>query len=105
MEIAFTHCSNSFLAQAKTMIRSLARHEPAFKLYLFLVAEKSPGVDYRIDNTEVVIVNEKVIPGIEEMILRYSITELMSSVKPMLFQYLMRQNPEATTIIYLDADI
>lgn len=105
MTIAFTLCSNNFLAQAKTLTDSLKEYHPEMVVFLFLVDEKSPLVDYEfIRSAEVIVVNGEIVPGYREMVRRYGILELNSDLKPHLFQYLVKRFPGAAGIYYFDAD-
>jgi hypothetical protein len=102
--IAFTLCSNNFLAQAKTLIDSLREHNPGLKIFLFLVDKKDASVDYSFFPATVIVVDESVVTGFNEMARRYDILELNSNLKPHLFAWLAMTNPDQPKIFYLDAD-
>ncbi|MEO7923960.1 MAG: hypothetical protein ABIR30_09790 [Chitinophagaceae bacterium] len=104
MTIAFTLCSNNFLAQAKTLADSLQHYHPEMKIFLFLVDEKNASVDYSALPAEIIAVNEEVVPGYAALVNRYSILELNSNLKPFLFDWLVSRHPGITKIYYLDAD-
>jgi len=105
MVIGFTLCSNNFLAQAKTLADSLKEQHPEMKVFLFLVDEKNPSVDYEfISSAEIITVSPEIVRGYNELVQRYSLLELNSDLKPHLFQYLVKRFPAATRIYYLDAD-
>src|SRR5688572_17836365 len=90
MTIAFTVCSNNFLAQAKTLSDSLLHHNPGIKLFIFLADELHASVDYGFFTpAEIIVVNEKIVPEFKELVEKYSIIELNSDLKPFLFEYLI----------------
>jgi hypothetical protein len=104
--IAFTLCSNNYLAHAKTLCDSIHRHNPDFTIVIGLVDKKSDLIDYSsFFPAQVIELNEKIIPGFEEMITRYNIVELNTAVKPFFFQYLIKNHPSVDHIYYFDPDI
>src|SRR5687767_2530616 len=105
MTIAFTVCSNNFLAQAKTLSGSLLHYNPGIKHFIFLADEKQVSVDYDFfAPAEIIVVNENIVPGFQELVGKYNLIELNSDLKPFLFEYLVGNYPEATRLLYLDSD-
>jgi hypothetical protein len=104
--IAFTVCSNNYLAQAKTLEQSLRTSNPDFIFVIGLADIKTPDVDYAMFETSVIVeLNEKIIPGYGDMISRYGIVELNTAVKPFFFRHLMQQYPDCASVFYFDPDI
>jgi len=107
MTLAFTLCSVNYLAQAHTLGDSLKRHNPSFHFIIGLV-DKLATKD--IDSTKLpdyplLEVDKINIADFEGMCNRYDITELNTAVKPYYIDYFLKNNPEATNIIYFDPDI
>jgi hypothetical protein len=106
MNIAFTTCSNNFLAQAKTMFRSLQRHHPEFKTFLFLVDKPHPGINYSsLMPAEIIVVDEKIVPGFDDMLQRFTVIELNTVVRPFIIQFLQSQHIGCRKLYYLDPDL
>ena len=104
MILVFTVCSNNYLAQAKTLGDTLLKYNQDFKFVIGLVDRKSDSFDYSKIPYEIIEVEQIGIPYFDEMVLRYNIVELNTSVKPSYFKYLFRKI-DADSIIYLDPDI
>lgn len=105
MTLAFTHCSNNFLAQAKTLLASIAKHGKGMKTFFFLADEKDTSIDYdTLQPAEFNVIDETIVPEFRQLVAKYNLLELNSNLKPFLFQYLLRKYPEATAIYYFDAD-
>ncbi len=104
--IAFTICSNNYLGQALALKNSFLQHNPDFELYIILVDKLSDNIDYKLINSAKLIpVAEIENIYIEELISRYYIIELNTSVKPSVFKHLIKHNPQAEIIYYLDPDL
>lgn len=107
MTLAFTLCSVNYLAQAHTLGDSLKKHNPHIQFIIGLV-DKLDTKD--IDNSKLpdypLLELDKIqIADLTGMCERYDITELNTAVKPYYMDYFLRNNPEATNIIYFDPDI
>jgi len=104
MNLVFTLCSNNYLAQAITLGDTLFQFNPDYKFIIGLVDRKNEIFDYSKIQYELLEVEKIGIANFNEMILRYDIVELNTSVKPFYFKYFFTtEKPE--TIIYLDPDI
>jgi hypothetical protein len=104
MNLVFTICSNNYLAQAIVLGYSLLKYNPAYKLIIGLVDRKQESFDYSQIPFEILEVERIEIPYFDELILKYDIVELNTSVKPSFFKYLfLKYKPDS--IIYLDPDI
>ena len=105
MSIAFTICSNNYLAQAITLGYSLLQHNPEYIFKIGLVDRKNNQIDYSTIPFEIIEVESIGIAAFNEMYKRYSIIELNTAVKPFFFQYFLKNQQSVNTLIYLDPDI
>jgi hypothetical protein len=105
VNLAFTLCSINYLAQAKTLFESLKQTNPHWKFIIGLVDKNDKQTDLSFLECEVVEVEKITIDGFEEMVKKYSIIELLTSVKPFYIQWLFNQYAEAQNIVYFDPDI
>jgi hypothetical protein len=105
MKIIFTVCSNNYLAQARTLISSLVKFAPEYRIFVALVDEMDEHIDYDVLRPATVLpVTELGLPGFRENCARYDIIELNTSVKPSVFKYLIDANEEVEKIFYFDPD-
>lgn len=106
MKIAFTLCSNNFLAQAKTLGDSLLFHNPDYKFIVGLVDKRNSEIDYSFFKPHEIVPIDLLRPdAFEQMWRNYWIVELITSLKPFYFSYLFNKYPEANSVIYFDPDI
>ena len=106
MKVAFTICSNNYLAQAKTLGDSLKNTNPDYTFVIGLVDVFSDKIDYSFFQPyEIVPIDKIGIPDFEEMVDKYDITELNTAVKPYLFNFLFKRNEKVDTVLYFDPDI
>lgn len=106
MKIAFTICSNNYLAQAKILGDSLLEKNPNYKFVIGLCDELSDEIDYSFfENIEIIPVSQINIYCLDDIIKKYDIIELNTSIKPSFFKYLISKYEKLDTIIYFDPDI
>lgn len=106
MKLAFTICSNNYLAQAKILGDSLFDKNPDYRFIIGLCDELSEDVDYSFfKNIEIIPVSQINIYCFEEIIKKYDIIELNTSIKPSFFKYFISKYENLETIIYFDPDI
>lgn len=103
--LAFTICSNNYLAQAITLGQSLHVTNPQIEFKIVLVDRKTHEIDYALIPYEVIEVECMNIPSFNKMVLQYSIVELNTAIKPFAFQYLFSNYSNCESLIYLDPDI
>ena len=105
MKIAFTLCSNNYLAHAKTLGDSFLAHHPDFMFCIGLVDKVSPQLqgDY-LSNFTVIPVEELHMPDFPSLLAKYNITELNTAVKPAYYHYLFLKY-KAGVVMYIDPDI
>jgi hypothetical protein len=105
MNIAFTICSNNYLAQAITLGQSINQYNLNAKFYIGLIDElplefKIPDFIHVIPLSQLLEV-EKIL----DLAKSYNIVELNTSVKPSYFKYLLKINENIERIYYIDPDI
>lgn len=106
MKIAFTICSNNYLAQAKILGDSLLEKNPDYKFIIGLCDILSDNIDYSFfGNFEIIPVEQIKIYCFDEIIVKYDIIELNTSIKPSFFKYLIDTYKNVEKIIYFDPDI
>jgi hypothetical protein len=107
MKIAFTLCSNNYLAYARSLGESFLYFNPDYTFYIGLVDRKSESINYSEHPHINIIAVEEIGMGdvFYEMFNRYNIVELNTSVKPFYFQYFFDLSSEVQSVIYLDPDI
>lgn len=104
MKIAFTICSNNYLARAKVTAETFISKHPDYIFFVFLVDVFISEIDYDlIPNVKIIKIND-VISDIEELAHRYNIIELNTCVKPGVFNHLVLQY-SPSLIIFLDPDL
>jgi hypothetical protein len=105
MKVAFTICSNNYLAHAKTVGDSFLKFHPDFKFVIGLVDKFSEELDYTLfANFDMVLVEDLNICGFKELNNKYNITELNTAVKPSYLHYIF-QVYNAEKVLYIDPDI
>lgn len=105
MKIAFTICSNNYLAHAKTLGDSFLEFHPDVKFIIGLVDTFNPAFDYSFFSAfDIILVEEISVPNFEELNNKYNITELNTTVKPSYFHYIFKKY-KATKVLYIDPDI
>ncbi|OCX54560.1 hypothetical protein BEL04_10005 [Mucilaginibacter sp. PPCGB 2223] len=106
MRIAFTICSNNYLALAKTLADSYHEHNPGAEFVICLVDKKSDQVDYaQFKDTEVIAIEDIRIPDFGDLADKYNIVELNTAVKPFFIEYLFKRDASVSAVVYLDPDI
>ena len=105
MKIAFTICSNNYLAHAKTLGDSFLNFHPDVKFIIGLVDQYNPEMDYDFFSAfELIPVADISVPGFEELNHKYNITELNTAVKPSYLHYIFKKY-DAEKVLYIDPDI
>lgn len=105
MKIAFTICSNNYLAHAKTLGDSFLEFHPNWKFIIGLVDEFDSSFDYSsFANFEIIKVADINVPDFENIVEKYNIIELNTAVKPTYIEYLFTKL-NAEKLIYIDPDI
>lgn len=106
MKIAFTLCSNNYLAQAKTLGDSIKQLNPEYLFFIGLVDTLSNDIDYRAEiGYDLILSNEIGIPDFDNLWKKYSIIEFNTCVKPFYFQYFIKKFKPLDYLFYIDPDI
>lgn len=106
MKIAFTICSNNYLAQAKTLGDSLIVHNPDYTFIIGLVDRKHSLIDYSFYEPHIILpVEELAISDFDDLWKKYNIIELNTSVKASYFKYFYRNYFNVRDVFYFDPDI
>ncbi len=100
----FTICSKNFFAYAHTLFNSVREHHPDARFYVALCDKLDGMIDIACEPFEVIELDQLDIPQLPGMIERYNITELNTSIKPFVFDYLFSKRGEEN-VVYLDPDI
>ncbi|MFT8675231.1 MAG: hypothetical protein ABF791_05125 [Acetobacter sp.] len=101
--IVFTICSRNFMGYAQALWESLKQHNPDVIFHVGLCDEVG-DFDVLTHPFEIIQISELGISRWEEMVGRYDITELNTSLKPFLFLLLFSRYP-GQPIFYIDPDI
>lgn len=104
-KIIFTICSNNYLAQAKTLGDSILKQNPDYNFIIFLCDKKNSKIDYSfLKPHQIIEVYEIGIKNFNEMVSKYNIIELNTSIKPFAFYYLFKTYKDAEYVMYFDPD-
>lgn len=105
MQIAFTLCSNNYLASARVLGISFLKFHKEIRFIIGLVDKKSPQIDYStFENIEIIPVEQLNIPDFDKLVDKFNIIELNTTVKPYYFTKFFFEEG-ADGVIYLDPDI
>lgn len=106
MKIAFTICSNNYLAQAKVLASSIKETNNEWTVLIVLVDKKIPEIDYDAICCDRVLEIESLgVSSFDEMVKKYNVIELSTAVKAGTFRYIFQSYPESDYVMYLDPDI
>jgi hypothetical protein len=106
MKIAFTICSNNYLAQANVLVESFKKFHPDYYFAIILVDKLSDKVNYNsIGVEEVLPIAELTQYNIQELFDKYNIVELNTAVKPFVFKYFIEKFRDAEVLYYFDPDL
>jgi glycosyltransferase involved in cell wall biosynthesis len=98
-----TIIAKNYIAHARVLARSLARHHPGDRLWTLIIDDFSRYVDPADVPFEVLTPADIGCDEFTHMALRYSVLELSTAVKPWLLRHLMQRTGGPVT--YLDPDI
>ena len=102
--IAFTICSNNYLAKAKVLLDSIKSRENV-AVFLFLADQRSEKINYELLGfDDVIFPTDLEIPNLQWRLENYNIIEFNTSIKAKAFEYLFKISA-AETIYYFDPDI
>ncbi|MEZ4781130.1 MAG: hypothetical protein R2816_06025 [Flavobacteriaceae bacterium] len=105
-KLAFTICSNNYLAQAKTLADSLINYSPEYKIVVGLVDELSDEIDYNFFLPhEIVLAKDIGIENFESLFKKYNIIELNTCIKASFFKYIFERFKDLDFTYYFDPDL
>jgi hypothetical protein len=106
MTTILTICSANYLAHAKTLGQSLARHNPDAHFVIGLVDRlpKELAPDYCAP-FEMIAVEDLGIPQFADLAKQYNIVELNTAVKPFYMEHLYSRDANTSKVLYLDPDM
>jgi hypothetical protein len=100
----FTIITKNYTSYAKTLGDSILVHHPDCKFFVIMVDNYYDELFQKCNHINVISVFDLKITCLNELILRYSILELCTSIKPFAFEWLFN-NTNFTKAVYLDPDI
>lgn len=104
-KIAFTICSNNYLAQAKTLGDSIQKTNSDYQFFIGLTDKLIAEIDYQEEIVHSIIPCEEIgIPDFDTLWKKYSIIEFNTCLKPFYFKYFGERFPDLEYIFYLDPD-
>ena len=104
--VAFTLCSNNYLAQAKTLGDSVVKFNPDIHFVIGLVDKLSPDIDYGFFKPyELLPCFDLSVRQFDSMIERYNIVEFNTAVKPFYIDHFFKKHGDDCVIYYIDPDI
>jgi len=103
--LAFTICSNNYIAEALTLGDSLVRNGLSQDRFLIFICDKSnKKILYENFNYQVFAIDQLIVPNFENLLNKFEVVELNTAVKPSIFKYLAVKFPKEN-ICYLDPDL
>ncbi|AEI47379.1 glycosyltransferase [Runella slithyformis] len=105
MSLAFTICTLSHLAQAKTMADSLLKYNPEYRVVIGLFDKVNDRDVSSVARYTLVEINDRQIPDFEKLFDRYTPFELSCLAKPYLAKWLLNTYPDVDKLLYFDSDI
>lgn len=105
-KIAYTCCSNNYLAQAKILGDSLIAHNPDYVFVICLIDHLIDEIDYSIFKPHIIKPIEEIgIFRFDDLAEKYNIIELNTAVKASCCKYLLHLSDEVECVFYFDPDI
>lgn len=100
---ACTIISLNYVAYARTLAQSLARHHPEYPFYVLFVDRPEREHDFTNEPFEVVLVEDLGIDNFIQTAFKYDVLELNTNVKPTFLKHLFARGIDQ--VIYFDPDI
>jgi len=106
MQIAFTVCTNSHLAQAKTMADSLIAHNPSYQVVIGLVdkIQQQSHIDF-VAPHQIVEIKTIKIPDFEGLLGKFNLYEMSCLAKPYFANYFFDTHQSLQKLLYFDTDM
>jgi glycosyltransferase involved in cell wall biosynthesis len=100
----FTVVAKNYLPYARVLMRSVAKHHPDWRRFVFLVDRVDGYFDPSAEDFEIVLSSDLPIPNPRWFHFKYTIMELSTALKPYAFAFLFDSRACDRTL-YLDPDI
>jgi hypothetical protein len=105
-KLAFTVCTNSHLAKAKSMADSLISYNPDLKVVIGVVDELTAAIDPSFFAPHALLEIKNIgISDFEILLNRYNLLEMSCLAKPYFADFLLQSNPALERLYYFDADM
>jgi hypothetical protein len=98
-----TIAAKNYLAQARTLMASLAIHQPDWDPYVLLADRADGHFDASREEFTLIEVDALALPDFDSFAFRYSLLEFNTAVKPWLLDHLFDRGFEA--VVFLDPDV
>jgi lipopolysaccharide biosynthesis glycosyltransferase len=107
MTIAFTTCTNNYLAQAKTLADSILKHNRDVTFIYFIIDKPHSDIDYdSLEPCGTVFMRDLVDENLlTKMCKKYNVVELATSIKATAFKYIFNTYTEADKVLFFDPDV
>jgi hypothetical protein len=100
----FTSAACNYLPKVRTLVASLRRHQPDWRIHLGLADDVPPGIDLAAEGfDEIHPVAELNIPDHRGWAFCHGIVELATAIKPFLLRRLLARD-DCRGVVYLDPD-
>jgi glycosyltransferase involved in cell wall biosynthesis len=101
--VFFTICAKNYVAYARTLLASMAHHQPDVDRVLVLSDRLDGALDPAAEDFEIIEAEQLGIESLADMAFRYDITEFSTAIKPAAFQHLFAERGYEA-VVYLDPD-
>jgi hypothetical protein len=102
MKAAFTICANNYMASAKVLKGSFNKYHPDIPFHIILVDKPDAVLNCNSYDKECIKFIDEIVKNVDDLSLRFNISELCTTVKPYVFEHLFKTY---TKVVYLDPDI
>jgi len=106
MKIAFTTATINYLPRAITLAHSFLHCNDQYHFWIFLIDQLNEKVDpFLREDIRFISIEELPLKEIPSLLNHLSISEISFSLKPILSEYILNQNPDVEHLLYFDGDI
>lgn len=100
-----TIVAKNYLAHARVLAESFARHHPDGRCFVLVIDETDGYVDPAAEPFVLVRPGEIGLDAFDEMRGAYDVMELSTAVKPWLLRHMLRAHDDGSGVAYMDPDI
>jgi glycosyltransferase involved in cell wall biosynthesis len=101
---ACTIVSKNYLAYARVLARSFARHHPGVRFFVLLADRIDGAFDAATEPFELVTADQLELADLAALAFKYTVVELNTALKPFFLSYLLRRHGLGK-LVFLDPDI